>query len=87
MSQELRSKFQIGAIVATCDRPELLSKRSIPSIMGQSQPPDFLIIVDDSSLEENVKLNEHYISSLIPALFLTMLSSFQGLSIDVGNIK
>ena len=64
MSQEQSSKFQIGVIVATCDRPELLSKRSIPSIMEQSQPPDFLIVVDDSRLEENIKLNEHYISSL-----------------------
>ncbi|MDC3290422.1 glycosyltransferase [Candidatus Poseidoniaceae archaeon] len=64
MGQELSSKFQIGVIVATCDRPDLLSKRSIPSIMGQSQPPDFLIVVDDSRLEENIKLNEHYISSL-----------------------
>ena len=87
MSQEQSSKFQIGVIVATCDRPELLSKSAIPSIMKQSQPPDFLIVVDDSRLEENIKLNEHYISPLIPALFLTMLSSFQGLSIDVGNIK
>ena len=52
MSQEQSSKFQIGVIVATCDRTELLSKRSIPSIMEQSQPPDFLIVVDDSRLEE-----------------------------------
>ncbi|MDA8759947.1 glycosyltransferase family 2 protein, partial [Candidatus Poseidonia alphae] len=60
----MSSTFQIGVIVATCDRPELLSKRSIPSIMKQSQPPDFLIVVDDSRLEENIKLNEQYISSL-----------------------
>ena len=64
MSQEQSSKFQIGVIVATCDRPELLSKRSIPSILGQSRPPDFLIVVDDSQLEENYKFNEHYIKSI-----------------------
>ena len=58
------NQIKIGVVVATQDRPKLLSKRSIPSILGQSRPPDFLIVVDDSQLEENCKFNEHYIKSI-----------------------
>jgi glycosyltransferase involved in cell wall biosynthesis len=58
------NRIKIGVVVATQDRPELLSKRSIPSILGQSRPPDFLIVVDDSHLEENCKFNENYIKSI-----------------------
>jgi glycosyltransferase involved in cell wall biosynthesis len=58
------NQIKIGVVVATQDRPELLSKRSIPSILGQSHPPDFLIVVDDSRLDENCRLNEHYIKSI-----------------------
>ena len=65
MAVNLFSQIKIGVIVATCDRPDLLSKRSIPSILEQSHPPDFLIVVDDSRSECNVKLNERYIKSIV----------------------
>ena len=61
--QDLK-QIQIGVIVATCDRPMLLSERSIPSILNQSRAPDFLIVVDDSSSAENIKKNNDYIESL-----------------------
>ena len=38
----------VGVVVATCDRPSMLSQRSIPSILNQTLLPKFLIIVDDS---------------------------------------
>ncbi|MES1928868.1 putative glycosyltransferase [Salinisphaera dokdonensis CL-ES53] len=44
--------FQIAAIVATADRPQLL-KRALHSITQQSRIPDRLIIVDDSSSERS----------------------------------
>ena len=58
------NRLELGVIVATHDRAELLSKRSIPSILSQSRPPDFLIVVDDSLFEKNLKENERYINSL-----------------------
>ncbi len=57
-------QIQIGVVVATCDRPMLLSERSIPSILNQSRAPDFIIVVDDSSSAENIKKNNDYIKSL-----------------------
>ena len=57
-------QIQIGVVVATCDRPKLLSERSIPSILNQSRAPDFIVIVDDSSSAENIKKNNDYIKSL-----------------------
>ena len=57
-------QIQIGVVVATCDRPRLLSERSIPSILNQSRAPDFIVIVDDSSSAENIKKNNDYIKSL-----------------------
>ena len=58
------SLTKIGVIVATCDRPFLLSSRSIPSILNQSVCPDYIIIVDDSRDNSNKSKNESYIQSL-----------------------
>ena len=38
----------VAAVVATHNRPELLAARALPSIAGQTRPPDFLLVVDDS---------------------------------------
>jgi glycosyltransferase involved in cell wall biosynthesis len=65
MAANLSSQIKICVIVATCDLPNLLSKRSIPSILKQSRPADFLIVVDDSRSECNVKVNEGYIKSIV----------------------
>lgn len=40
----------IVAVVATHNRPQLLARRSLPSIANQTRPPDMLIVVDDSDL-------------------------------------
>ena len=57
-------KPTIGVIVATCDRPELLTLRSIPSILNQSLVPDFLVIVDDSHSIESQHVTAAYVKSL-----------------------
>ncbi len=41
----------IAAVVATHNRPELLHERALASIDGQTRPPNYLIVVDDSDEE------------------------------------
>src|SRR5436190_13524927 len=38
-----------GVMIATCGRPDLLARRSLPSVQRQTRRPDFLVVVDDSS--------------------------------------
>ena len=40
--------LSIAAVVATCNRPQLLANRSLPSVALQTRPPDYLVVVDDS---------------------------------------
>ena len=54
----------IAVIVATCDRPELLASRSIPSILAQIKQPDILIIIDDSRSLKNKVKNAAYVQSI-----------------------
>ena len=41
----------IAAVIATHNRPQLLSERSLKSVAGQTRPPDLLVVVDDSDSE------------------------------------
>ncbi len=38
----------IPAIVAACNRADLLANRSLPSVLRESRPPDLLPVVGDS---------------------------------------
>lgn len=38
----------IAAVVATCNRPQLLAERSLASVKKQTRRPDLLVVVDDS---------------------------------------
>ncbi len=38
------------ALVATCDRPGLLWRRCIPSILAQTVKPHAVVLVDDSKV-------------------------------------
>ena len=38
----------IAAVVATCNRPQLLANRSLMSVKKQTRRPDLLVVVDDS---------------------------------------
>ena len=42
-------KTPVAVLVATADRPTLLTSRALPSITEQSRPPDRVVIVDDST--------------------------------------
>ncbi|MBD3216050.1 MAG: glycosyltransferase [Candidatus Lokiarchaeota archaeon] len=44
----MKNKIFISAVIATCNRPEFLEKRSLKSIEQQTRKPDLFIIVDDS---------------------------------------
>lgn len=47
----MTSQIKLAVIVATKNRHKLLAERSLPSIVHQSTPPEFLIVCDDSDLE------------------------------------
>ena len=45
------TNFKIVAMLATHDRSDLLLKRALPSVLGQSRPADELVVVDDGEDE------------------------------------
>ena len=53
-------QLNILVLVATCDRPDLLKNRCLPSIYDQSIRPSKILVVDDSRFEEN-RLKNHRI--------------------------
>ena len=55
---------KIAVIIATCDRSEMLSDRSIPSVLNQSIAPDIMLIVDDSRSSKIRLKNTAYVESL-----------------------
>ena len=48
-------------LIATCDRPELLRNRCLPSIFNQSIQPSKIVVVDDSRFEKNRLRNQRII--------------------------
>ena len=63
-ASKVDEKPHVIALVATADRPELLSSRSIPSILRQVELPLAIIIVDDSIRIENRNKNSQYVNSI-----------------------
>lgn len=51
----------IAAIVATCNRPQLLANRALESIARQSRSPDYLVVVDDSDPKAR-RVNEQIVA-------------------------
>ena len=50
---------QIIALIATCDRHDLLLRRSLPSVLNQTRLPNHIVIIDDSpssNLKEKLKI-------------------------------
>lgn len=39
---------KVAVVIATCNRFQLLTERSLPSVISQTRSPDYLIVVDDS---------------------------------------
>ena len=48
---EMRQDTTVAVLVATADRPTLLTSRALPSITEQSRPPDRVVVVDDSTVD------------------------------------
>ncbi len=47
--------FELVALVATANRPQLLATRSLPSILTQTLTPNRIVVVDDSELKSHPK--------------------------------
>lgn len=45
------TSIKTAVIIATANRTQLLSERSLPSVVAQTRNPDYLIVCDDSLLE------------------------------------
>ena len=60
----MKNSAQIAALVATHNRTYLLSSRSIPSILRQSHPPNYLVVVDDSDNSKDQQANETFLQSI-----------------------
>jgi len=43
-----RSETRLAVLIATKNRTMELASRALPSVLGQTRPPDFLVVVDDS---------------------------------------
>jgi len=54
-------QVNLFVLIATCDRPELLRNRCLPSIFNQSIQPSKIVVVDDSRFEENRLRNQRII--------------------------
>jgi len=57
------SSTQVAVIIATKNRPDLLKKRALGSVLKQSKLPKYLIVVDDSS-EQTQQQNRLVVESL-----------------------
>ncbi|MDO6748675.1 glycosyltransferase family 2 protein, partial [Gilvimarinus sp. 1_MG-2023] len=55
--------LKIVAIIATCNRPELLKSRALASIANQTITPDYLVVCDDSEPENKV-INRSVVDSI-----------------------
>lgn len=65
------------ALIATCNRPQLLAKRALPSVAVQTRQPDLLIVADDSAQRFRAR-NQQAVAAFsrqysIPALYLSNL--------------
>jgi len=47
------TSVEVVALIATADRPNLLEKRALPSILAQWQLPNRVVVVDDSRAPAN----------------------------------
>ena len=54
---------KIAVVITTCDRPQLLAERSLPSVLAQTRQPDIIVVADDSA-DEGRTGNAEYVKSL-----------------------
>ena len=67
--------LSIAAVVATHNRPELLGQHALASIALQTRQPDYLVVVDDSSLDTR-RTNFEIVAQLdLPEVQITYLEN------------
>jgi len=71
----LGAPVQIAVVIATKDRPEMLSARALASVLAQTYRPDYLVIVDDSSPEIRPRNHDCVASLHIPDCQITYLEN------------
>jgi glycosyltransferase involved in cell wall biosynthesis len=71
----LESKPAIAVVIATRDRPHLLSERALSSVVAQTRSPENLIVADDSSPEVRTANREIVEALQIPGCRITYLEN------------
>lgn len=66
---------EIAVVVATRDRPRLLSERALASVTSQTRSPERLIVVDDSSPDVRATNREIAEALQIPGCWVTYLEN------------
>lgn len=56
MNKKFPASPRVAVVIATRNRSEMLSERSLPSVLVQTRTPNFVVVVDDSS-EPSTRLN------------------------------
>ena len=56
--------IEVGVLIATCDRHQMLKNRSVASVLNQTFQPDYIVVVDDSKDDKERLKNKNYIQSL-----------------------
>lgn len=54
---------KVAVVIATKDRPQLLSERALSSVLAQTLQPDYLVVVDDSSAHYR-PINREFVTSV-----------------------
>ena len=59
-------QYSVAVLVATADRPRLLTHRALPSIGDQTRVPERVLVVDDSSDLATVELTDREAHAWLP---------------------
>lgn len=65
----------IAAVIATRNREAMLSERALPSVVGQTHPPDYLVVIDDSCPEARARNSSILASIDLPGSTLKYLEN------------
>lgn len=66
--------LRVAVIIATSNRPELLSTRALRSVAGQTRRPDQVVVVDDSAREIRPR-NRALVETALPGLQVDYLDN------------
>ena len=72
---EKKPASKIAVVIATKDRPGLLSARALTSVRSQSRPPEYLVVVDDSNRDLRPKNSTLLAALELPGCEVTYLEN------------